>query len=55
MRIDKLTSQLQNALSDAQSLAVGRDHTQIAPRAFVAGAARSTGRQRQPTATESAF
>ncbi len=31
MRIDKLTSQLQNALSDAQSLAVGRDHTQIAP------------------------
>ncbi|MBK8289189.1 MAG: ATP-dependent chaperone ClpB [Cellvibrionales bacterium] len=31
MRIDKLTSQLQTALSDAQSLAVGRDHTQIEP------------------------
>ena len=31
MTIVKLTSQLQNALSDAQSLAVGRDHTQIAP------------------------
>ena len=31
MRMDKLTSQLQAALSDAQSLAVGRDHTQIEP------------------------
>ncbi|HSC74773.1 MAG TPA: ATP-dependent chaperone ClpB [Pseudomonadales bacterium] len=31
MRMDKLTSQLQTALSDAQSLAVGRDHTQIEP------------------------
>jgi ATP-dependent Clp protease ATP-binding subunit ClpB len=29
--MDKLTSQLQAALSDAQSLAVGRDHTQIEP------------------------
>jgi len=29
--MDKLTSQLQTALSDAQSLAVGRDHTQIEP------------------------
>lgn len=29
MRIDRLTNQLQIALSDAQSLAVGRDHTQI--------------------------
>lgn len=31
MRMDKLTSQLQTALSDAQSMAVGRDHTQIEP------------------------
>ena len=31
MRIDKFTSKLQEALSDAQSLAVGRDHHQIAP------------------------
>jgi ATP-dependent Clp protease ATP-binding subunit ClpB len=31
MRMDKLTSQLQSALSDAQSLAVGRDHTQVEP------------------------
>ena len=31
MRIDKLTNQLQQALSDAQSLAVGRDNNQIEP------------------------
>mgnify|MGYP002713191612 CR=1 FL=1 len=31
MRIDKLTTQLQTALSDAQSLAVGRDHNFIEP------------------------
>ncbi|EAQ95823.2 ATP-dependent chaperone ClpB [Congregibacter litoralis] len=29
MRMDKLTNSLQNALADAQSLAVGRDHNQI--------------------------
>ncbi|MCW8196113.1 ATP-dependent chaperone ClpB [Proteobacteria bacterium 005FR1] len=29
MRLDRLTNQLQMALSDAQSLAVGRDHSQI--------------------------
>ena len=31
MRIDRLTSTLQVALSDAQSLAVGRDHNFIEP------------------------
>ena len=31
MRIDKLTNQLQVALSDAQSLAVGRDHNELTP------------------------
>ena len=31
MRIDRLTSKLQAALSDAQSLAVGRDHNFIEP------------------------
>jgi len=31
MRMDKLTNQLQNALADAQSLAVGRDHQFIEP------------------------
>jgi len=31
MRIDKLTSKLQVALSDAQSIAIGRDHNTIEP------------------------
>ena len=31
MRIDRFTSQLQLALSDAQSLAIGQDHTAIEP------------------------
>jgi ATP-dependent Clp protease ATP-binding subunit ClpB len=31
MRIDRLTNQLQQALSDAQSLAVGRDHAHLEP------------------------
>ncbi len=31
MRIDRLTNQLQIALSDAQSIAVGRDHTHLEP------------------------
>ncbi len=31
MRMEKLTSRFQQALADAQSLAVGRDHTQIEP------------------------
>ena len=31
MRMDKLTSRFQQALADAQSLAVGRDHNVIEP------------------------
>ena len=31
MRIDKLTSRLQTALADAQSIAVGKDHNFIEP------------------------
>ena len=31
MRMDKLTSRFQQALSDAQSLAVGRDHNMVEP------------------------
>jgi len=31
MRIDRLTNQLQTALSDAQSLALGRDHSRLEP------------------------
>ena len=31
MRMDRLTNQLQLALSDAQSLALGKDHSAIDP------------------------
>ena len=31
MRMDKLTSKFQQALADAQSLAIGRDHQYIEP------------------------
>ena len=31
MRMDKLTSRFQQAIADAQSLAVGRDHNFIEP------------------------
>ncbi len=31
MRMDKLTNQLQSALADAQSLALGKDHNYIEP------------------------
>ena len=31
MRMDKLTSRFQQAIADAQSLAVGRDHNVIEP------------------------
>ena len=31
MRMDKLTSRFQQAIADAQSLAVGRDHTIVEP------------------------
>jgi len=31
MRLDKMTSRLQNALADAQSLALGKDHTAMEP------------------------
>ena len=31
MRFDKLTTKFQQALSDAQSIAVGADHTAIEP------------------------
>ena len=31
MRLDKMTSRLQSALGDAQSLAMGRDHVSVEP------------------------
>ena len=35
MRIDKFTSKLQGALSDAQSIAVGKDHNQLTPQHLI--------------------
>ncbi len=43
MRIDKLTTKLQEALSEAQSLAIGKDHHQIAPAHLVLSLLRQQG------------
>jgi ATP-dependent Clp protease ATP-binding subunit ClpB len=37
MRVDKLTHQLQTALADAQSIAIGRDHTSVEPAHMLLG------------------
>ncbi|MBT4494448.1 MAG: ATP-dependent chaperone ClpB [Gammaproteobacteria bacterium] len=43
MRIDKFTSKLQEALSDAQSIAVGKDHHHLAPAHLVQALLRQQG------------
>ncbi|MFM6989089.1 MAG: Clp protease N-terminal domain-containing protein, partial [Arenimonas sp.] len=43
MRIDKFTSKFQQALSDAQSLAVGRDHSLIEPAHLLQALLEQTG------------
>lgn len=43
VRIDKFTAKLQEALSDAQSIAVGRDHHQLAPAHLVQALLRQQG------------
>lgn len=43
MRIDKFTSKLQEALSDAQSIAVGKDHNQLTPVHLVQALLRQRG------------
>jgi ATP-dependent Clp protease ATP-binding subunit ClpB len=48
--MDKLTSRFQQALSDAQSLAVGRDHNMIEPCTCAGRLARPAGRQHAPAA-----
>ena len=50
MRMDRLTTKFQQALADAQSLAIGRDHQFIEPVAPDARAARPAGRQRAAAA-----
>ena len=43
MRMDKLTNPLQQALGDAQSLAVGRDHSMIEPAHLLSAVFESVG------------
>ena len=48
MRIDKFTAKLQQALSDAQSLAVGRDHNSLVPVHLVQALLRQQGGSVKP-------
>jgi len=48
MRMDKLTSRLQQALADAQSLAVGRDHNLIEPAHLLAALIDQQGGSTKP-------
>ena len=52
MRIDKFTSKLQESLSEAQSLAVGRDHNQIAPAHLVKAMLQQQGGSVRPILTQ---
>jgi ATP-dependent Clp protease ATP-binding subunit ClpB len=48
VRIDKFTSKLQEALSDAQSIAVGKDHNQLAPAHLLQALLRQQGGSVKP-------
>lgn len=48
MRIDKFTSKLQEALSDAQSIAVGKDHNQLSPAHLMQALVRQQGGSVRP-------
>ena len=48
MRIDRFTSKLQEALADAQSLAVGKDHNQISPTHLIAALLDQRGGSARP-------
>ncbi|MCP8900311.1 ATP-dependent chaperone ClpB [Gilvimarinus xylanilyticus] len=55
MRIDRLTNQLQLALSDAQSMAVGRDHTQLEPAHLMLALLDQQGGTVQPLLSQAGF
>ncbi|MCV6626571.1 MAG: type VI secretion system ATPase TssH, partial [Cellvibrionaceae bacterium] len=55
MRLDRLTNQLQTALSDAQSLAVGRDHTQLEPVHLLAAMLQQQGSAVRPLLNQAGF
>ncbi len=52
MRMDKLTSRFQQALSDAQSLAVGRDHNMLEPAHVMAALLDQQGGSTAPLLTQ---
>jgi ATP-dependent Clp protease ATP-binding subunit ClpB len=52
MRMDKLTSRFQQALSDAQSLAVGRDHNMIEPAHLLVALIDQQGGSTRPLLTQ---
>jgi len=55
MRMDRLTSKLQEAIVDAQSLAVGRDHTLIEPAHLVYALLEQKGGAVKPLLAQSGF
>ena len=55
MRMDKLTSKLQVALSDAQSLAVGKDHNYIEPAHLVSVLVDQKGGSIRPLLMQTGF
>ena len=55
MRIDRFTNQLQMALADAQSLAVGRDHSQLEPAHLLLAMLDQSGGSVRPLLTQAGF
>ena len=55
MRLDKLTSKLQAALSDAQSMAVGKDHNLIQPTHLILALLEQKGGSVRPLLSQTGF
>jgi ATP-dependent Clp protease ATP-binding subunit ClpB len=55
MRMDKMTSKLQQALADAQSLAVGKDHNYIEPAHLLSALLDQKGGSLRPLLTQTGF
>ena len=55
MRLDKMTSKLQQALADAQSLAVGKDHSYLEPVHVVLALLEQKGGSLRPLLTQTGF
>ena len=55
MRIDRFTNQLQSALGDAQSLAIGKDHTAIEPVHLLSVMLKQQGGSLRPMLSQAGF